>query len=111
MNVREKNGGHKIVTSTSTYVHMSRFPWYLSGEIVYPEVNVHRDVSFQRPFFYEKTEIVGKSRGFRVVGGDETQRFFLHVFSCMYDLHVFYRANRVLHTWIEGPFCVETSEL
>ena len=62
---------------------------------------------FKGRFFTKKTEIVGKSRGFRVVGGDETQRFFLYVFSCMYDLHVFYRANRVLHTWIEGPFCVE----
>ena len=41
-----------------------RFPWYLSGEIVYPEVNVHRDVSFQKPFFDEKPEIVGKRRAF-----------------------------------------------
>ena len=64
MNVREKIGGHKIVTSTSTYVHMGRFPWYLSGEIVYPKVNVHRDVSFQRPFFDEKPEIVGKRNVF-----------------------------------------------
>ena len=68
MNVRGKMGGHKIVTSTSTYVHMGRFPWYLSGEIVYPKVNVHRDVSFQRPFFDENPEIDGKRRVFRLWG-------------------------------------------
>ena len=106
MNVRGKVGGHNIVTSTSTYVHMGRFPLYLSGEIVYPKVNVHRDVSFQRPFFTKKTEIVGKSRGFRVVGGDETHRFsctYFHVcMICMFFIErigFYIHGLRVLFVW------------
>ena len=63
-NTRGKMGGHKIVTSTSTYVHMGRFPWYLSGEIVYPKVNVHRDVSFQRPFFTKQQKSSVNLEGF-----------------------------------------------
>ena len=61
--------------------------------------------------FYDLSLFVDKYRGFWVWGVQKCGVFCRYVFSCMYNSHVFYRANRVLHTWIEGPFCVETSEL
>ena len=100
-----------IVTSTCTYVLMGRKPCIFTCEIEHTKRNIHSDVSIQRSLFYEKTEIVDKYRGFWAWGVQKMLRFFRYVFSCMYDLHVFYRGNRVLHTWIEGLLCVETSEL
>ena len=66
---------------------------------------------FKGRFFDENPDIDGKRRGFWVWGVQQMWRFCRYVFSCTYNLHVFNRANPVLHTWIEGPSCVEKSEL
>ncbi len=114
-NTHGKIGGQKVVTSASVYVRMGRFTsvFIVFSRSQYNTQNLIPVAMCQfRDRFWTKIRKSTVNVVFSgYMGFQQMLRFCRYVFSCTSNLHVFYRANRVLRTWIEGPFCVETSEL